>query len=86
MSCHPIAAVPTEAELDRLADMLGLPPLPSGPALDPHEVARAKRLAREVVAATLHRAHPAGEQCRCRLVGPRPAHRPTACRCCLVAL
>lgn len=44
---------PTDAEMDRLADMAGLPELPPGPAPDPAELERCMAVAREAFAATL---------------------------------
>lgn len=55
--------IPTDAELDRLAEMLDLPPLPAGETPDPAVTERVKAAIR---AAMDRPPHQDGD-CRCRL-------------------
>lgn len=56
----------TDEQLDRLAAMAKLPPLPPGPDPDPAELERCMQVARDAFAATVRPAHRA-EGCRCRV-------------------
>lgn len=57
-----MSTIPTDAALDRLADMLGIPPDP-----DPAATERLKQIVADAAASTLRPPHQPGG-CRCRLV------------------